>query len=152
MEHEQGYYENSKKKLSLEQRWSAIQPTKVMLFWACVASAICTMLVGFMWGGWVLGSTAQSMAEKTAEEAVTKRLATFCVILFNQDPTKDQKLSELKTISYWDRTQYIEKQGWATMAGEEKPDRKVAGECANLLMQLSQTTLAPATEQTSLLK
>ena len=32
------------------------------------------------------------------------------------------------------------KQGWATMAGEEKPDKQVAKECANLLVKLDQET------------
>jgi hypothetical protein len=34
----------------------------------------------------------------------------------------------------WKRSEYVEKQGWATLPGEEKPDSKVAEECARLLM------------------
>jgi hypothetical protein len=98
------------------------------------------MIVGFAWGGWVTGGTAQKMARKMAEEAVVNRLAPICVIQFHQDIVKEQKLSELKEMSNWSRRDYVQKQGWATMPGEENPDRKVADACANLLMQISQTT------------
>jgi hypothetical protein len=37
-----------------------------------------------------------------------------------------------------DRGDYIEKQGWATIPGEKKPDSNVAEKCAEMLMQLGQ--------------
>ena len=150
MEQDRGV--NKEKKVSFGQRWREAQPTKKVLFWSCVASIILTMIVGFAWGGWVTGGTARKIAEKMAEEAVVNRLAPICVIQFNQDLRKEQKLTELKEMSTWSRRDYIQKQGWATMPGEENPDRKVATECANLLMQISQTTSSLSTETTSLLK
>jgi hypothetical protein len=140
MQQDQGYNQEKKKKVSFSQRWREAQPTKKVLFWSCVASIILTMIVGFAWGGWVTGGTAQKMARKMADEAVVKRLAPICVVQFNQDIVKEQKLSELKEMSNWSRRDYVQKQGWATMPGEENPDRKVADACANLLMQISQTT------------
>jgi hypothetical protein len=140
MEQDKGYNQEKKKKVSFSQRWREAQPTKKVLFWSCVASIILTMIVGFAWGGWVTGGTAQKMARKMADEAVVKRLAPICVVQFNQDIVKEQKLSELKEMSNWSRRDYVQKQGWATMPGEENPDRKVADACANLLMQISQTT------------
>ncbi len=80
------------------------------------------------------GGTARSMAEKMAEDAVVKRLAPMCVVQFKQAPGKDQKLEELAKTDSWKRSEYVEKQGWATLPGEEKPDSKVAEECARLLM------------------
>jgi len=74
------------------------------------------------------------MAQTIADEAVLKRLAPTCVVQFKQAPGKDQKLKELKDTSTYQRGEYLEKQGWATMPGEEKPDSKVAEECARLLM------------------
>jgi hypothetical protein len=79
------------------------------------------------------GGTARSMAQTIADEAVLKRLAPMCVVQFKQAPGKDQKLEELGKTDSWKRSEYVEKQGWATMPGEEKP-RKVAEECARLLM------------------
>jgi hypothetical protein len=150
MEQDRGV--NKEKKVSFGQRWREAQPTKAALFWSCVISVILTMIIGFAWGGWVTGSTARKMAGKMAEDAVVKRLAPICVVRFNQDLGKAQKLSELKETSHWQRSDYVEKQGWATMPGEENPDRKVAYECANLLMQISQTTSLLSTEKTSLSK
>jgi hypothetical protein len=99
-----------------------------------VAVAALTMIVGFNWGGWVTGGTAQAMGQKMAEDAVVKRLAPICVIQFQQAPGKEQKLRELEKTDRWQRSEYIQKQGWATMPGEEKPDGKVADECERLLL------------------
>lgn len=132
MEQDKG--DRQKKKMSFGQWWSEARPTKTAVFWSWVASVVITMIIGFAWGGWVTGGTAQKMAEKMAEDAVVKRLAPICVVQFNRDPRKDQKLKELTETSSWQRGDYVEKQGWATMPGEEKPDSDVASECVRLLM------------------
>ncbi len=128
----------SNEKVSLGQRWSKAQPTKTILFWSCVACVVLTMIVGFVWGGWVTGGTAQKMAEEMAEDAVVTRLAPICVAQFNQDPEKDQKLEELKETDTWKRSDYVKEQGWATMPGEEEPDRKVIDGCVKQLTLISQ--------------
>lgn len=120
-------------KESFGQRWAKTRPTKTIVFWSLLAASILTMIVGFNWGGWVTGGTAQKMADLSAKNAVIQRLAPMCVDQFNQDPEKAQKLSELKEMSVYKRGGYVEKQGWATMAGEAKADRQVAEACAKLL-------------------
>ena len=65
-----------------------------------------------------------------------RRLALICVVQFNQDSQKDQKLEELKKAGSWERDRYVEKQGWATMLGEKKPDNEVADGCAKRLMEI----------------
>lgn len=40
------------------QRLREARPAKTILFWSWVAAAVATMIVGFTWGGWVMGSTA----------------------------------------------------------------------------------------------
>ena len=122
------------KTLSMGQRWREAQPTKTITFWACIASVVLTMIVGFAWGGWVTGGTAQKMADTRADDAVTKRLAPICVVQFQRDPGKVQKLVALQGTDSWQRDGYVEKQGWATMPGEEKSDSKVAEACAQLLV------------------
>jgi len=135
MEQDKGYKgADQKRKVSLKEWWSEARPTKTAVFWSWVGSVILTMIIGFAWGGWVTGGTARSMAEKMAEDAVVKRLAPICVVQFKQAPGKDQKLEELGKTDSWKRSEYVEKQGWATLPGEEKPDSKVAEECARLLM------------------
>ncbi len=103
-------------------------------FWSAIGGAIVLAIIGFKWGGWVTGGTAQAMAEEMAVEAVVDRLTPICVAQFNQDPEKDQKLKELKKTDSWTRSSYVEKQGWATMSSEKKPDSKVAAECASQIM------------------
>jgi len=135
MEQDKGYKGvEQKRKVRFREWWSEARPTKTAVFWSWMGSVVLTMIIGFAWGGWVTGGTARSMAEKMAEDAVVKRLAPICVVQFKQAPGKDQKLKELKDTSTYQRGEYLEKQGWATMPGEEKPDSKVAEECARLLM------------------
>ena len=105
--------------------------------WSAVGGAILLVIIGFNWGGWVTGGTAQKKAEEMAEEAVVSRLAPICVDQFRQDSEKDQKLKEMKAKDAWKRGYYVEKQGWATIAGEKKPDSEVAGKCAEMLMKLT---------------
>jgi hypothetical protein len=130
--------EQKKKKVSFGQWWEEARPTKTVVFWSWIASIILTMIIGFAWGGWVTGGTAQKMAETMAGNAVVQRLAPICVVQFNQDPEKDQKLIELQEARAYQRDDYVKDQGWATMPGEEEPDSKVADECAKLLMLINE--------------
>lgn len=125
------------KPLSWGERWDAVRPTKTALFWMWLASIILILLLGFNWGGWVTGGTAQSLAATAAKDAVITRLAPICVAQFNQDPAKAQKLVALKALQSYERGDYAGKQGWATMPGETTTDRDVADACATLLMKNS---------------
>jgi len=127
-----------KKKLSLGERWSAARPTKTVVFWSWAGFIVLTMIVGFGWGGWVTGGSAREMADTLAKADVVQRLTPICVAQFNQDLGKDQKLVALKGMDSWKRSDYVEKQGWATMPGEAKPDSLVAEGCAKLLVPTSQ--------------
>jgi len=102
------------------------------VFWGAIGGAIVIAVIGFKWGGWVTGGTAQIMAA----EAVVNRLTLICVAQFNQDSQKDQKLKELKKTNSWERDTYVEKQGWATILGEKQPTSEVADQCAVRLMEI----------------
>jgi hypothetical protein len=128
--------EQNKQKVSFRRRWNDAQPTKTILFWSMVAAIILTMIVGFNWGGWVIGSTAQKMATVAANEAVVERLALICVDQFDQDPEKVQKLMEFIETKSYQQDDYVRDQGWATMFGDEKPDRNVANVCAKLIAKI----------------
>jgi len=104
--------------------------------WSAIGGAIVLAIIGFKWGGWVTGGTAQEKAEEMAKEAVVSRLAPICVDQFRQDLEKVKKLKEMKAKDAWKRGDYVEKQGWATMPGEKKPNSEVAGRCAKKLMEL----------------
>jgi len=101
--------------------------------WGAVGGAIATMIIGFAWGGWVLGSTSLDMGKEMAQNAVVERLAPICVEQFNQDPQKDKKFKEFKEIDYWKQDQYVKDQGWATMPFEKEPDSGIADRCSALI-------------------
>lgn len=122
-------------KPDLRQRWNGVQASKTVIVWLLAAAVVLTMVIGFVWGGWVTGGSAQSTANTTAEEAVVMRLAPICVAQFNQDPQRDAKLVELREMTSYARRTYVSEQGWATMPGEDAPDRNVATACATLLME-----------------
>ena len=105
--------------------------------WSAIGGAIVLAIIGFNWGGWVTGGTAQKMADEIAEEAVVSRLAPICVEQFRQDSEKVQKLKDMKAKDDWKRGDYVEKQGWATMPGEKKPADGVARKCAEKIMELT---------------
>ena len=100
-----------------------------------VGGAVILALIGFNWAGWVTAGTAQEMAKQMADDAVVDRLAPICVEQFNQVSEKDEKLKILNETDSWQRGDYVEKQGWATMPGEKEPDRAVASECAEMIMK-----------------
>lgn len=120
---------------SLGQRWNGVQLSKTAILWICVAVIAGTMLVGFTWGGWVTGATAQKTATTQANGAVVQRLSNICVAQFQQDAAQTEKLVALKATSSYQQGTYVKEQGWATMPGDEQPDNKVAAECAKLLVQ-----------------
>ena len=57
-------------KPSYGERWNKTRPTKTIVFWSWVATIILIMIVGFSWGGWITGGTAQKMGETMAQDAV----------------------------------------------------------------------------------
>ena len=103
--------------------------------WGAVGGAAIAMIIGFAWGGWVLGSNSMDMGEEMARNAVLDRLTPMCVAQFNQDPEKDEKLNILKQKNSWDREKYVGAQGWATMPFEGDPDIRVADRCAELILK-----------------
>ena len=108
------------------------------LIWGVVVGAIVLLIVIFATGWVVTSGSARAKAEEMAEAAVVDRLAPICVAQFLQDPKKEERLKELKEVDSWKRSEYVQKQGWATMPGEKEPDSKVADECAKRLMELKQ--------------
>jgi hypothetical protein len=106
--------------------------------WGAVGGAIITMIIGFAWGGWVLGSNSLDMGEEMAQNAVLDRLTPICVAQFNQDQQRDEKLKILKEKSSWDRDKYVKEQGWATMPFEKEPDDRIANRCSELILINSQ--------------
>ena len=121
-------------KPSLSRRWEDYRPSKAILFWACVAAVIATMVVGFGWGGWVTGGTSQAMAATAGDNARGELASAICVERFNAAPDKAAKLVEFKALTdSYTKRQFIEAGGWATMPGQTSPDRLGVQGCATAL-------------------
>ena len=112
-------------------RWEQIK----LGLWSAIGGGIILAIVGFSWGGWMTGGSAQEMAVEITSAAMVDRLAPLCLMRFNEDPEKDQKFEALNKASSWQRRGYVEEQGWATLAGENKPDSPVAIECVDQIMK-----------------
>jgi alpha/beta superfamily hydrolase len=100
------------------------------------AGFIATVVIGFSWGGWTLGSTAKEHAVKSAAAAVVTVLAPICADKFRQAADAPANMTELKKTNSWQQDTYIEKGGWATFPGMTAPDRNVAQACATMLTAL----------------
>jgi hypothetical protein len=101
--------------------------------WSAIGGATVLALIGFNYGGWVTGGAATAMAKESAANAVAERLGSICVAQFNNDAKKGAKVDEMRGKDFWEKARYIEKQTWAIMPGDDKPDSKVADSCARLL-------------------
>ena len=94
--------------------------------WGLIIGAIVVMTIGFAWGGWVTGGTAQKMTD----EAVLASQAAICVAQFVKQPNHEARLKELEKIDSWKRSDFIEKGGWDKMPGQEKAASQVSQACA----------------------
>jgi hypothetical protein len=98
--------------------------------------AVATMIIGFYWGGWTLGSTAKELAQKSANSAAVAALAPICVDKFQLAADSPANMVELKKVSSWQQATFVEKGGWATLPGSKTPDTAVARACAELLISV----------------
>ena len=94
--------------------------------WGLIIGAIVVMTIGFAWGGWITGGTAQKMTG----EAVLASQAAICVAQFMKQSDHQEKLTELGKVESWKRSEFIEKGGWDKMPGQEKAGSSVAQACA----------------------
>jgi hypothetical protein len=135
------------RKMSMRERWEALQPSKTVLFWACAGSVAATLVVGFTWGGWVTESTARQLAATSGEQAYSQLASTICIEKFMAAPNARAQLVELKglDLSHKQR-QLVESAGWATMPQAEKADRAAADLCAKALASMEVNALVGETE------
>jgi len=92
------------------------------------AGAIALAIVGFSWGGWVTGGSAQDMARKAASSAVALALTPYCVDRAGAVDAASV-MTELKGATTYSRRGIVEKAGWATPLGADKPNTDLAQAC-----------------------
>ena len=103
------------------------------LLQGAVAGAVIAMIVGFGWGGWRLGSSAEELANQRATGAVVAALAPICVDKFQHGTDAKADLVALKKTDSWQRDDFVTKGGWATFPGSKQPADGVAEACAKIL-------------------
>ena len=94
---------------------------------------VATVAVGFGWGGWMLGSSAKTLADSAASSAVVAAIAPICVEQFQRSADAANNLTELKKTNSWQQAAYVEKGGWARMPGSKAVDSGVPQACAAIL-------------------
>ena len=104
--------------------------------WGAAGGAALLAVIGFNWGGWVTGGTAEQMAKERSSSAVVTALAPICVNRFQQQTDPSASLVQLKKVSSWEQGTFVEKGGWATMPGSASADPTVARTCAEMLSAL----------------
>jgi len=97
------------------------------------AGAIALAIAGFTWGGWVTGATARQMASDASRVAVAASLTPYCLERAKADPRSVELLAELGAAKGFSRRGIVEKAGWATPLGSEKPDGALALACEQAL-------------------
>lgn len=92
--------------------------------------AIALAIVGFNWGGWVTGGSASDMAQKQSNAAVAAALIPYCVERAGgADADTMTAMAALKAATTYSRKGIVEKAGWATPLGAEKPNTDLAQAC-----------------------
>lgn len=105
--------------------------------WGFVIGSIVTMIVGFSWGGWTTGGTADRMAMERATTAVTAALVPVCLEKSKADPAGVEKLVALKALTTsWDQRDAVIQGGWATF-GKGEANYDVADACASKLTEVA---------------
>lgn len=107
--------------------------------WGGIVGAAAITIVGFSAGWVVTGGSARAMAEQQGDKAVIAALTPICVAQFKgQAPElRTTKLAALRGESSWQRGDFVEKEGWATMPGAKQPDDEVADACAEELLKVT---------------
>jgi hypothetical protein len=127
---------------NLSRRFKEYQASKTVLFWACAGSVIAATIVGFSWGGWTTGGSAQEMAENSAAQARQELAAVVCVDRFMAAPDVGVQLTALKELERsYQQGKFVADGGWAIIVPASSPtdyttrtdDRKAAGLCAEEL-------------------
>ena len=105
--------------------------------WGAVGGAIVLAIVGFSsWGGWVTAGKASQLSADAAGFAVLARLTPICVFQYSEVADKIEKHAALMKTNSWERSGYVEKQGWSMIPGEKEVDSDVSRDCALALAEL----------------
>jgi hypothetical protein len=103
------------------------------LLQGAAVGAVATMFVGFYWGNWSLGSTADKMAKQRSDLAVVSALAPVCADKFRALPDAAAKTVALSKVDSWKRRDEFPKE-FVTLPGESYPSSALVDACSTLLL------------------
>jgi hypothetical protein len=103
------------------------------LLQGAAVGAVATIFVGFSWGGWSLGSTADKMAKEQSERSVVAALAPVCADKFRALPDAEAKTIALSKVEAWKRGEEFPKE-IVTLPGETSPNSALVYACSTLLL------------------
>lgn len=104
--------------------------------YGAVVGGILVAIVGFTWGGWVTGGSAEKSAADAASASRADLAAAVCVENFLADDGARAKLAELQAASSFQQRTFVEEGGWAVMPDSDTGTRQAATLCARMLMAL----------------
>ena len=103
--------------------------SRTRLLQGIAVGAVASVVIGFSWGGWMTGGSANKLAATRADTAVVAALTPVCVEKFLQNSDAKANLAALQKIStFWEQGDYVVKGGWAT-------GYNLARACAEKLLQ-----------------
>lgn len=97
--------------------------------YGALLGAAALAIIGFSWGGWVTGGTAQDRAEDLSHETLTTAMVPVCLEMARSDPKRQAKLETIRTASRYQQRDALMEAGWATVPGTDGPDRDIAQAC-----------------------
>jgi hypothetical protein len=106
--------------------------SRTRLLQGAAVGAVATIVVGFYWGGWSLGSTANRMANQRSELAVIAALAPVCADKFSALPDAEARKVALSRVDSWKRRDEFPKE-LVTLPGESYPNSALVDACYALL-------------------
>ena len=109
--------------------------SRTRLLQGIAVGAVASVVIGFSWGGWMTGSSANKLAAERADTAVVAALTPICVEKFLQNSDAKANLAVLQKISSnWEQGDYLQKGGWVTQPGATSSDYHLARACAEKLL------------------
>ncbi len=86
-------------------------------------------VVGFSWGGWMTGGSADKMANAMSRDNVIAALVPVCVDMARTDAQRGEKIKTIKEASSFKRKDAVMEAGWAAVPGSQTPNKDLAQAC-----------------------
>lgn len=97
--------------------------------YGAVIGAAAVSILGFTWGGWVTGGTAEERAMALSHDDVVAAMVPVCLDMAQTDPDRAAKLAVIRDAQTYQRRNALMEAGWATVPGFDAPDRDIAQAC-----------------------